>query len=338
MWLMVVALALPLSACGGDEPTAAPSTPTAPSAPATPVPSNDWALSGHLLAYASGAPVSGAHLTSPDLGPSDTDAQGGFRFSGTTTPAKTQARVTIEAPGYVTRESTVTWQRGSRDITLDLIPLKAPFSLDFYRQLVRNAFEAPTRLEPLRRLTASPRFYVRTVDEAGKPIEPEVLALVVATLPRAVRTFSAGRLDAAQVDQGTESRPRTSGWINVIFQRDPKSELCGQAFVGADAGQITLWDDTCNCGSVKIPGEVTLHEVGHAMGFWHVPDRGSVMYPQANVGCPNGVLSQAEQFHSALAYSRSPGNLDPDSEPAGVLYARPDDAANPPEVSCPAHR
>jgi hypothetical protein len=84
-----------------------------------------------------------------------------------------------------------------------------------------------------------------------------------------------------------------------------------------------LWDDTCNCGSVKIPGEVTLHEVGHALGFWHVPDRQSVMYPQANVGCPNGAVSANEQFHSAMAYSRSPGNLDPDSEPAGVLYALP---------------
>jgi len=330
-----------VTACGGGNGTAAPSAPTTPTTPSTPTPtpSNDWSIGGHLLAYGSGRPIAGAHLTSSNLGPTDTDAQGGFRFSGTSAPAQTQARVTIEAGNYLTREASLRWQRGAReDVALDLIPLAAPFSLDFYRQFVRNTYDEPTKMEPLRRWTDNPRFYVRTVDEAGKPIEPEVLALVIATIPRAVQAFTSGRFTAAQIEQGSDARPWTTGWINVIFRRDPKSERCGQAYVGANPGEMTLWDDRCSCGSVKVPSDLVMHEMGHAMGFWHVADRRSVMHAGLDGSCSSGEMSSSEQFHTALAYSRSPGNLDPDSEPSSTLFALPSGEAAPPVVICPARR
>jgi hypothetical protein len=325
-----------IAACGGSDKTSTPTAPTPPTTPPTSPPSNDWSINGHLIAYASSRAIGGAHVASSDLGDADADATGVFRFNGTTAPAKTSARVSISAAGYVTRDMSLTWQRGSRDVTLDLIPLAAPFSMDFYRQFVRNTYDAPTKLEPLRRWTDNPRFYVRTVDEAGRPIEADVLNLVVSTIPRAVQAFSAGKLSAASVVQGSESRAPANGWINVIFQRDPKSDACGRAFVGINPGQITLWDDRCNCGSIKIPGEVVMHEVGHAMGFWHVSDPRAVMYPQASPGCPNGVLTVSEQYHATLAYSRAPGNLDPDNEPTNALFALPSDDLFPPEVICPA--
>ncbi len=334
-------LAMALVACGGSKSPAAPSAPTTPTTPSTPTPpSNNWSISGQLVAYGNGRPINGAHLTSSSLGAADTDGQGAFQFSGTSAPTGSSARVSIAASNYVTREASLQWARGSRTgVALYLIPLAAPFSMDFYRQLVRNTYDAPATMEPLRRWTDNPRFYVQTVDDTGRPIEPEVLALVVGTIPRAVQSWTGGKYSAVQIDQGVEARPAATGWINVLFKRDPKSTLCGQARVAGNPGQITLWDDRCSCGSIKVPAAVVVHEMGHAMGFWHVADRHSVMYPTDDGSCETGQLSTNEQFHSALAYTRSPGNVDPDSEPTSTLFSLPSDESTAPVVTCPApHR
>jgi len=71
----------------------------------------------------------------------------------------------------------------------------------------------------------------------------------------------------------------------------------------------------CSCGSNKIPGALVMHEVGHALGFFHVPDRNTIMNPFIPGNCPSGQLSPAEQYHAAIAYSRPRGNLDPDNDP-----------------------
>jgi hypothetical protein len=103
----------------------------------------------------------------------------------------------------------------------------------------------------------------------------------------------------------------------VDIKRDPEEDsTCGTAFVGANPNVITLNNDVCSCGSNKIPGAVTLHEVGHAMGFFHVDDRRSVMYPFVPGDCPAGALSAAESHHAAIAYSRPRGNMEPDKDPS----------------------
>ena len=59
----------------------------------------------------------------------------------------------------------------SRSVALDAIDRSAGFDLEFYRELVRNAYEAPTTLQSLRRWTRNPQIYMRTVDDAGAPID-----------------------------------------------------------------------------------------------------------------------------------------------------------------------
>ena len=59
-----------------------------------------------------------------------------------------------------------------------------------------------------------------------------------------------------------------------------------------------------------------MHEVGHAMGFFHVADRNSLMYPFIAGDCPAGALSADETYHSRIAYSRPRGNTEPDHDPS----------------------
>ena len=52
------------------------------------------------------------------------------------------------------------------------------------------------------------------------------------------------------------------------------------------------------------------------MGFFHVSDSHSMMYPYIEQECRAGSLSAAESFHTAIAYSRPRLNTDPDRDPA----------------------
>ena len=188
--------------------------------------------------------------------------------------------------------------------------------MDFYRQFVRGSYDHDTVYAVLR-WTASPKFYLKTVDQNGKAIEPEVLDVIRDAVHRAVPAFTGGRLSVAALESGAESRPPAIGWINMEVRRDRSEQsICGLAEVGADPGTISFTNDLCSCGSNKVPGSLVFHEVGHALGFFHVSDRKSVMYPFFPGSCPRGELSPAEQFHAAIAYSRPRGNMDPDIDPS----------------------
>jgi hypothetical protein len=83
---------------------------------------------------------------------------------------------------------------------------------------------------------------------------------------------------------------------------------------------VALYNDRCACGSNKLPVDLVMHEVGHAMGFFQVSDRAAVMYPSDPVTCGPAQLSPAEKFHAAVAYSRPRGNLDPDIDPSNRSF------------------
>jgi len=96
---------------------------------------------------------------------------------------------------------------------------------------VRNGHETPARLEPLRRGTTNPRFYVRSADQNGRAIEPEVMTLVLATIPESVRQWSGGRLSVAQLESGPQTREPAPGWITINIIRDMSLPYCGIAYV-----------------------------------------------------------------------------------------------------------
>jgi hypothetical protein len=321
-----LALALLLMiACGGGSQTSTPAPPTQPTPPPTPPqPVNTWSVAGTLVDTTGRQAVPGATIApSWDLASVQSGADGGYELGAVANPPTTPYKLTVSGSDLVSRELWVTWQRGPRTgVTIDAIRNRAPFNMEFYRQFVRGTYDNDGP-HPVFRWMESPSFYLKTVDQNGRAVEPEVLAIVREALPRAVREFSAGVLSAT-VESGTETRASAAGWINVNIVRDPNERtVCGRASIGANPGTITLFNDVCNCGSNKIPGSVVVHEVGHALGFFHVPDRNSVMFPFIPGSCPSGILSPAEKFHAAIAYSRPRGNRDPDIDPSNGSFLGP---------------
>ena len=224
----------------------------------------------------------------------------------------------LSGAGIMTHSTRLQWPAHT-GIALDAITLAPPFDATFYRQLARGAYDGET-IYALFPWTTNPSIYIRTVDITGRVIEPEVMSLVIDWSRRSVPMWTAGKLQAAVIETGPEDRPDTPDWIVIDFTRDFGTNTCGQATIGRNPGRITLNNDRCNCGSVKVPPAVVLHEFGHALGFFHVPDRQSVMYPQIAGGCPLPVLSAAEQYHSAIVYSRPRGNTEPDDDPSSTTH------------------
>jgi hypothetical protein len=309
-------------------PTSPPSTPTQPATPVPPpTPVNTWSVAGTLVDTAGRQPIEGATIApSWDLASVQTGAGGGYELGAVANPPTGPYKLTVSGSELLTRELWMGWQRGPRvDVTLDAIRLRPPFNLEFYRQFVRGTYDQQEGGPYANfRWMVAPAFYLKTVDQNGRSIEPEVLAVIREALPRAVREFSGGTMNAAGVESGTEVRPAAPGWINVDILRDPNQQsVCGRAFIGANPGTITLYNDVCSCGSNKIPGALVLHEVGHALGFFHVPDRNAVMYPFFPGNCPAGQLTSAEKFHARVAYSRPRGNREPDADPSNGAFLTP---------------
>jgi hypothetical protein len=315
--LLLVPLLLAAATCGKQQPappqapTPTPAAPAPPPAP-TPPPPGRWSLAGRVVDTVTGVPVPNATIEPTGFPSVTTNESGEFFFQADMFPQFSPFLATVSAGGFITREAQVTWARERTGVDIGLIRDAPPFSLDFYRQLVRNGSEPTNTLQPLRRWTEAPRFHVRTLEEgSNRPVEPEVLAFVRDGLVQAVAMWTGWTVPA--IEMSPDTRADTPGWIRVVFIRT-NDNLCGQALVGRNPGLITFTLDGCDCGSRKVSGGVIVHEVGHAMGFWHVRDRQSVMFPIIPGGCPSIALSPAERHHSTIAYRRLPLSVDVDRD------------------------
>ena len=131
--------------------------------------------------------------------------------------------------------------------------------------------------------------------------------------PRYGRQLS-GRNIIGQIRTGSYQevdRHRASdepGWIYVVPVTDLPGTRCGQARVGANPGLIQLNANNTAC----LDLEVFAHELGHALGFFHVDPR---VYPNA-VMKPLGWrhnsgqyrFSAQEKYHARLAYQVGRGH------------------------------
>lgn len=295
----MIALAL-LPACSGGGSSTAP-TPTT------------YTLSGSLSAVNGGQPLNGTATANGTITASI--ANGAFLL---TLPGTVQGSVALTAQGAGIIDRAVFVTAGQpRSVAFDAIALDGRFDLDFYRALARNRLEDAT-LQPLRRWLTVPRFYLRTVDEAGAPIDPHVLDAIEATLRDGVPEWTGGVLGTPTVERGTETKEGISGYVTVKVP-SPAGAKCGRATVAQSGGwiELELYNQACRCGGFTVAPHSIRHELGHALGFWHTDRADDLMW-----GGVWGSLScdlhptDREKYHAAIVYHRQPGNLDPDRESA----------------------
>jgi hypothetical protein len=285
----LIVLAIACAGCGGKTavapsplpvPTPTPAPMPSPSPIPQPAPSR-IAIAGTITDTVSGAVI------------------GSFSEEAAALPAS----VTVSAPGHLTRQTRV----GSATPTVDLIPTTPPFSAIFYGQLVRDMLESPTP-EVVHTLPAAPAIYLQTTNLSSLNAV-HMVAAVRDVLP----LMTGGRFSATTIETGNEVRPERDGWIVMELVNEPDSGNCGRAYLGRIRGHIWM-----NVGNpvCTIRGDVVTqigirHELGHALGFFHIDVPNSLMNgTRSNRG--DGLPTDGERYHAAIAYRRQAGNRDPD--------------------------
>jgi hypothetical protein len=314
------AVLLSLSSCGG-------SGGGSPTQPSTPAPaSTAGTLRGTITDVASGRPVEGATL-SFNFGSSTATATSGAGGAWELTqPSSTLASipVTVSAAGYVTRQTFVRWAVGTRsDIGVDLIGETAPFAMPFYRQLVRDLFDKPDDPpQPLRRWIRTPNFYINTFNpRTGRDLRRSEIDLLTEVIRSAVPQMTGGRFEAGTIETGSSDREPRAGTIRIKFVDEPDADYCGRAYVGADPGDIEINYDRCTTPCGAFAPRTVAHEVGHALGFYHVAEGRVLNTVWYNRDCGVTDFSETERHHASIAYARAVGNRDPDSDPNSTSLA-----------------
>lgn len=261
----ILGLIVFVTACGGTA-----SVPSSPSPTPTPTPQT---FTGRVTDTVSGSPVTGYTAT----------------ISGSV--------VSLTAPGYEPRQT-----RASAAV-VDLIPASAPFDLDFYRQLARNALDEGTP-DVIRVLPAAPSIYLQTTG-----LDSNTVAAMEAAIRTAMPAFTGNKFQVGLLETGTDARSAQGGWWTIETDASGTAGQCAYTeSIGASAGHTHLY---VNNGPCKW-SVVIAHELGHALGFGHVSRTDCLMNLGATRLASVTQPCDAERYHGAIAYHRSAGNRDID--------------------------
>jgi hypothetical protein len=276
-------------------------------------------LTGKVIATTDGRPLD--EITVAFGGQTaQTDLRGAFRLEWPGNMAPATGAVTLTGRQILPRTTRLS-ATSSRDVSLDAITLES-FSLDYYRQLVRNGHESPNALRPVRRWTRAPMIYLKTVDERGEAIDTETLELVAAALGNDTGAFTGERFGIAGIQRGTGTQEGASGWITVKWLNPASEQFCGRAQVAVDGGWIELnhRNPGCGCRNSRMSSATVRHELGHAFGFFHTASSEDLMFN--TIRTCEAIASKRERLHAAIAYSRPVGNVDPDDDPETAVSGR----------------
>lgn len=223
-----------------------------------------------------------------------------------------EVQVTLRAnhTGYTTATASV-------DVVVE-----DPFDQNLWRELVYDAFDCPngtSREICMRRwgereveqritvvLRGQPNFHL-SVNDRDWPWD--FTSFQQSTIRDAIRESvrqATGETFTGRITSNRFIRDQ-AGWVDILpvgdeFFGDGRGP-CGAALVGEPAGIIVINVDQigdCDLASVAV------HEVGHALGFFHVLDLGDyIMSPHLSAIPPE--FSESEIFHTELAWELGRG-------------------------------
>ena len=215
-------MCLAASTCGGGA-----TTPSQPTPPAPQPPQASGTLGGRVVTTINGQPIGGVRVEASALS-ATTDGDGRFTLSQSSAPTGA-LQATFSSSSHLTRETKLAWPRGSQELQIDLISLSSPFSLPFYRQLVRDALES-SELLPVYRWTQRPRVSLYPFDDGGRPLPPEVLTTIRAAVPRAVAEWSGGLFEGVTLKKPLLLIGKKGGSCYTHSVRSPASSAEAQGF------------------------------------------------------------------------------------------------------------
>ena len=180
-------------------------------------------------------------------------------------------------------------------------PVDERFVDDFWQELIFNRYDYPNDDYVVYVLeTTSPNFYIRLGDADGRRVVPDFEETYMRSAIPLTTDILTGESYRGQIESGLSDRTNRRGWITIRIvtdEEDPGTAgYCASTLVGGDPGEIHIH---VNCTGEEFP-EIFAHELGHAMGLYHVSDRNTVM--AAGVFDGRVLFTAKEIYHAQLAY------------------------------------